>query len=688
MSSIAKNYALNQSNIKFKENHHMKTISRKTNWNGIVFLAVAVFLNANTATAKLLPIEAYTKPDAVEAGSFQFSPTGEYFAIVVPREDRSSLIIIDRATSRPTANVTPDKGQYINGYHWVSPSRVVVSMAEKDGGFSTPSSTGELWGMDADGGNKQYLFGYRGAKDAGTNIKRAVAMNASAVVLEPLADNKRTILIAIFSWATTGESSFGELARLNVENGALLKTGGRIPLRYFNNVLVDQENKVRVVSGVTKERYSQLLYRNTKTSEWVTINDEKKTERVIEPLAYTKDGVDFFARVSESGRPDYLIQMNPETLDEKKVYSPVNASIGEIFLTADRKNAYAIQSFDGRGGYAFLDKTLPESILVKTLMAQFPGELVIANSFSLDGRFASVFVTSDLNAGEYYIYDRDAKKLSSVLAVRPDIRPDDAASVEPVEFKARDGLTIRGWLTRPNAQMPKMPLVVMPHGGPYGIVDRWEFNTEAQLLANRGYAVLQINYRGSGGYGSDFLNAGMREWGGKMQQDLTDGTRWLISQNQIDEKRICIYGISYGGYAALMGVATEPGLFKCAIGYAGVYELAAMSGQGDIDNTAYGRQYLADIFENNPEWLHARSPARLAERIKAPVLLIHGGKDQRVPAAHAKAMQKALIAAGNPPQWIYEESEGHGFFDPQKRLNAYQNIIDFLEKNIGSQAKQ
>lgn len=665
----------------------MKKSPHQSAWKAAAVLFAAVFFNASVLYAEVLPVEAYTKPDAVEAGSFNLSPTGKYFAIIAPRDDRSSLLIFDRATNKPVANVTPEKGQYINGYHWVSAERVVMSMAEKDGGLSTPVSTGELWGMNADGGSKVYLFGYRGAKDVGTNIKQAMAMQASAYVLEPLADESNTILVAIVSWATTGEKPFADMARLNVQNGRLQKNGGRIPLRYFSDVLVDQNNKARFISGTTTDRYSQLLYRDSKTSEWININDEHKTNRAIQPLAYTKNGVDIYAQVSEPGKLDYLIQLNPETLAEKKIYAPDNADIGGVFRTADRKNAYAVRSFDGRGGYAFLDKTLPESILVKTLMTQFPGELVIANSFSLDGRFASVFVSSDLNPGEYYIYDRDANKLSASVAVRGGIRPDAAAVVEPVEFKARDGLTIRGWLTKPNSPSGKMPLIVLPHGGPYGIVDRWEFNSEAQLFASRGYAVLQINFRGSGGYGMDFLNAGMREWGGKMQHDLADGTRSVIGQNQIDEKRICIYGSSYGAYAALMGVATEPDLFKCAIGYAGVYELAAMGSQGDIDNTAYGRKYLEDIFENNPAWLQARSPTYLANRIKAPVLLIHGGADQRAPAAQAKAMQKALIAAGNAPQWVYESSEGHGFFDPQKRLNAYQNMIDFLDKNIGQQAK-
>jgi len=656
----------------------------------VLLFAVLSILRAGLAFAEMPAIEAYTKPSAVEPGSFMLSPTGEFISLVVPGNDRSSLIVLDRAGRQVTANITPGRGQYIGNYHWVSDRRIVLSMSEKDGGVSTPFSTGELWGIDADGKNTLYLFGYRGRDSVGTNIKNGVKTNASAFVLEPVADANDTILVAIRSWGANGETPFADLARMNVRTGALNKNAGRIPLRYFDNVLVDKNNSVRLVSGFTTERFSQLLYRDPKTSEWININDEKKTGRVIEPLAYMQNGEDIYARVSQSGKLDYLIQFNPETKTEQTIYTPRQADIGGLFRTADRNDAYALGTFDDRGGYVFLNKDLPEATMVKNVMSGFPGELVIANSFSRDGRFASVLVTSDVNPGDYYIFDRDANKLSFVLRARPDINPDEAASVEPIEFKARDGLIIRGWLTRPvnSAANVKMALVVMPHGGPYGVVDRWEFNPEAQLLASRGYAVLQINFRGSGGYGVDFMNAGMKEWGGKMQQDITDATRWVIGQNQIDANRVCIYGISYGAYASLMAVATEPGLFKCAIGYAGVYELGAMARQGDINNTAYGRQYLADIFVDDPSWLNARSPTHLAAQIKAPVLLIHGGADQRAPIAQGKAMQKTLAAAGNPPVWVYEASEGHGFFDPKKRLNAYQNIIDFLEKNIGTASKK
>ncbi len=665
----------------------MKKYHRRSVVAAMSVLFAALLFSATSISAELLPVELYSRPDAVQAGSFNLSPTGEYFAVIIPQDDRSSLIIFDRATNKPTANITPAKGQYINAYDWVSNKRVVLSMAEKNGDLSTPAATGELWGIDADGSHKLYLFGYRGGMTVGTKIKRSLATMGSAYVLEPLADENNTILIATRSWGTTGEQPFADMARLNVETGRLQKTEGGIPLRYFSNVLVDQKNHARMISGTTTDRYKQLLYRSSKASGWVNINDEHKTNRAIQPLAYASNGIDIYAQVSEPGMFDYLIQLNPETMLEKKIYAPKTADIGGVFRTADRKDVYAIRNFDGLGGYVFLDNTLPESILVKTLMAQFPGQLVIANSFSLDGRFASVFVSSDINAGEYYIFDRDTNKLSLAVGIRSSIRPDDAAVVEPIEYKARDGLTIHGWLTKPNSPSGKMPLIVLPHGGPYGIVDRWEFNPEAQLFASRGYAVLQINFRGSGGYGLDFINAGFREWGGRMQQDITDGTRWLIGQNEIDEKKICIYGSSYGAYAALMGVATEPDLFKCAIGYAGIYDLAAMSRQGDIDDTAFGRKYLEDIFENNQEWLQARSPSRLASQIKAPILLIHGGEDQRAVPAQAKAMQTALTVAGNPPQWLYESTEGHGFFDPKKRLNAYTTMLNFLDLHIGKNSK-
>jgi dipeptidyl aminopeptidase/acylaminoacyl peptidase len=650
-----------------------------------VALSISIFIfssaNAQSGT-QLKPIEDYIKPAFIEPGSMSLSPTGDFFAVIVPRSNRSDLIIFDRATKKPTANITPRKNEYIYSYWWVSNNRVVATFAIKEGGLETPSLTGELWGIDADGKNNKYLFGYRGAQGTGTHIDVATSSNSSATVLEPIADNKDTILIGITPW-TSGEVPYMELARLNIKNGRILRNGGRLPIRYTENIVTDHNGKIRMVSGHTSERYSQLFYKTSDdSSAWVKINDAKETERIINPIAFSDDNQQVYARVSDIKGPDQLILLNPANKIEKSIYKPKVADFGAVFLTANQKDAYAIKTNDGRGGYVFLKSNSPEVELTKAMMKEFPGELVIANSFSRDGRFATFVVTSDLNPGEYYLYDRDNKKVELILKSRPQIVVTDSASVEPIDFKARDGLSIHGWLTMPNKANGKVPLLVLPHGGPYGVVDRWGYDGETQLLASRGYAVLQVNFRGSGGYGQAFADAGIGEWGGKMQHDITDATKWLISQNKVDAGKVCIYGGSYGAYAALMAVATEPALFRCAIGSSGVYDLNIMRARGDIDDTAYGRDYLQEILKDDKEWLNQRSPTYLAAQIKAPVLLIHGGADRRTPIAHGHAMKAALTKAGNPPEWIYKSDEGHGFFDDKNRLESYQAILKFLDKHL------
>jgi dipeptidyl aminopeptidase/acylaminoacyl peptidase len=214
------------------------------------------------------------------------------------------------------------------------------------------------------------------------------------------------------------------------------------------------------------------------------------------------------------------------------------------------------------------------------------------------------------------------------------------AAVQPVSFKARDGLTVKGYLTLPpGSDGKRLPMVVMPHGGPFGVYDQWRFEDDSQILAGAGYAVLQVNYRGSGNYGRAFRTAGARQWGGAMQDDLTDATRWAIAQGHADAGRICIYGASYGGYAALMGVAKEPGLYRCAAGYVGVYDLPTMHTHGDIQQRGSGETYLRRWIGER-DALAAVSPNRMADKIKVPVFLAAGGEDQRAPIEHSEMMER------------------------------------------------
>jgi len=266
------------------------------------------------------------------------------------------------------------------------------------------------------------------------------------------------------------------------------------------------------------------------------------------------------------------------------------------------------------------------------------------------------------------------------------IDPAKQAEMRPVSFASRDGLKVHGYVTLPPGKGEnRLPMVVMPHGGPFGVQDIWKFNKDAQLLAAAGYAVLQVNFRGSGGYGGAFTQAGARQWGLKMQDDLTDATRWAIQSGLADPSRICLYGASYGAYASLMGVAKEPALYRCAAGYVGVYDLPMMHTRGDTQQAKWGRNYIKDWI-GEPASLAAVSPTQLADRIKAPVFLAAGGEDERAPIQHTELMERRLKAAGVPVESLYFRTEGHGFYKPEHQKEFYSRLLAFLGRHLGETA--
>ena len=231
-----------------------------------------------------------------------------------------------------------------------------------------------------------------------------------------------------------------------------------------------------------------------------------------------------------------------------------------------------------------------------------------------------------------------------------------------------------------------LPMVLLPHGGPYGIFDTWGFDEDVQILARAGYAVLQVNYRGSGNYGRAFKAAGAGEWGRKMQDDLTDATRWAIAQKIADPAKICLYGASYGGYAALMGAAREPELYRCAAGYVGVYDMVRMH-KYDASLSRSLRNWTLDWIGERED-MAAISPTLLADRIKAPVFLAAGGKDQRAPIEHSERMEKALKTASVPVEALYYPNEGHGFYTEEHRREFYTRLLAFLARHLGGATAQ
>ncbi|RZK98577.1 MAG: S9 family peptidase, partial [Rubrivivax sp.] len=282
----------------------------------------------------------------------------------------------------------------------------------------------------------------------------------------------------------------------------------------------------------------------------------------------------------------------------------------------------------------------------------------------------------------FYLFDTETKKAGYLLSRRGWVDPEKMARVKPVEFKARDGLAMRGYLTLPPGKGERnLPLVINPHGGPFGIYDTWSHDTDPQILAAAGYAVLQVNYRGSGNYGRSFNQSGAQQWGLAMQDDLTDATRWAIAQGIADPGRICIYGGSYGAYAALMGVAKEPDLYRCAVGYVGVYDLVKLSAQESRESKRLNT--WTSEWMGSGEKLAPVSPNRLANQIKVPVFLAAGGEDETAPIDQSQGMEAALKKAGVPVETLYYKTEGHGFYDVEHRTEYYRRLLAFLSHNLG-----
>nr|WP_255771406.1 prolyl oligopeptidase family serine peptidase [Microbulbifer guangxiensis] len=254
--------------------------------------------------------------------------------------------------------------------------------------------------------------------------------------------------------------------------------------------------------------------------------------------------------------------------------------------------------------------------------------------------------------------------------------------MEAATFTARDGLSVGVYLTFPEGRRENLPMVVIPHGGPRAR-DYWQYDRQAQILSQNGYLVLQVNFRGSTGYGDHFLQAGTREWGDKIQRDIAEAAQWAIDQGYATPERVCIFGASFGGYSALMNPIRYPDLYQCAAGYVGVYDLEMLYKRGDIRRRDRGVAYLEEVVSRDESFLRENSPLYNVEKLELPVFIVHGAQDQRAPVEHAEALIEQLEAANKPYQSLILPNEGHGFYAEDSNLQLYGQLLEFLDRHIG-----
>lgn len=622
----------------------------------------------------------------------KISPDGRHLAARVRLKSSVYLLFIRREDQEVVGMVRPGKNSEVHTVTWVNNERVVYEYAERQRHVDRPVATGELFGVNIDNSGGAMLYGYRaGDERAGTRISMRDDSFASQEILSVLPDDERHILIIEYPWSQNGgfwydnRSKTSSISKLNVYDGRKRKIES-LP-HIGTEGIASLDGSVNFISWRSEDDMIHAAYREYADDEWREL-DASFTDNVPRPVAVNATATKAYFRIPYGERKlNTLYELEIATGTFTQLFDDLDADLdGWITDPQTLEPVVGISNFD-KPRYHYVESADSGMIKIHKMLAKaFASKDIVITSRTGDGKQILVWVGSDVDPGEYRILDTETKKAEFLWANRSWVDPSKMRPMQHLEFQARDDVKFYGYLTLPLVADgdPKPPLVVIPHGGPHFTRDYWEYDEEVQLFANRGYAVLQVNFRGSGGYGDVFRRSGYREWGGKMIDDIIDATRYIAEAGSVDGERMCVYGGSYGGYAALMSAIRAPNLFRCTIGYVGIYDLNYMFKKGDIPDLWGGLAYLERVLGRDEHQLDEFSPINHVDEIEAAVMLIHGDEDRRVPVAHAKAMRKQLKKAGIGVTWQLYDRGGHGVWSVESRREMYEGLLEFLNTHIGS----
>lgn len=450
--------------------------------------------------------------------------------------------------------------------------------------------------------------------------------------------------------------------------------------------VADANLKVRGAQVMRQDGGFDLNIRDDESSPWKTVVTWGPDDNFSGPVGFTKDGKSIFLQDSRGANATRLVKLDIGSTKLAVLAEDPQYDVSNVLVHPKTYEVQAVSFLKERNEWLVLDKSVQDDF--NAIKKVHPGDFFFNNRDQADKTWLVGF-TADDGPVSYYAYSRDAKTATFLFYARPELTKYKLAKMMPVSYTSRDGLMVHGYLTFPVGMEPKnLPMVLNVHGGPWGR-DTWGYNGEAQWFANRGYACLQINFRGSTGYGKQFVNAGNREWGAKMHNDLIDGVNWAIKQGYADPKRTAIYGGSYGGYAALVGAAFTPDVFACAVDIVGPSNIVTLIRSIPPYWSTYRKVFDVRVgnIDTEEEFLKSRSPLFKADQIKIPMLIAQGANDPRVKQAESEQIVNALKKAGKPVEYIVFPDEGHGFARPENRLKFYAAAESFLAKYIGGRAE-
>jgi dipeptidyl aminopeptidase/acylaminoacyl peptidase len=605
--------------------------------------------------AKQIPLEDFFKnPDKT---AYQISPDGNYFSYMGPYESRMNVFIQERG-QEDAMRITSETDRDIAGYFW--PNNDQILYLKDDGG----DENYKLYGVNIDGSGLICFTDFTGVR---------------TMILDQLEEIPDEVIIGM----NKRNPQVFDPYRLNIKTGVmtmLAENPGNIQGWMF-----DHDGKLRVAFAIVDGVNTSILYRETEEDEFKDVLTTSFRDQ-FSPDFFTFDNKNVIGTSNLGRDKSAVVEFDIVNGQEIKVlYENHDYDVDRAFYSKKRKvlTSASYTSWK-RERYFFDDET---KALFDRLNRDLGAYELGITSSNKDETVYIVRTYSDRSLGSYYIYDKTTDVLEKIAEVSPWIDENEMASVIPVSYQSRDGLTIHGYLTLPKGYTmetaKKLPVVVNPHGGPW-YRDGWGFNPEIQFLANRGYAVFQMNFRGSTGYGKAFWEASFKKWGREMQDDITDGTNWLIEKGIADPERIAIYGASYGGYATLMGLVKEPELYAAGVNYVGVSNMFTFM----QTIPPYWKPMLDMMYEMVGDPVHDSvlmrevSPVFHVERITAPLFIAQGAKDPRVNKNESDQVVEALTERGVEVEYMVKDNEGHGFHNEENRFEFYRAMETFLAKHI------
>jgi len=642
--------------------------------HGFLVILICTIINLPVfAAASDIPVEAFfNNPDYV---GLQLSPNGKYLSVISSINKRRNIVLMETDNLSKARPLTGFSNHNVGGYFWANDDTIVFTMDQSDGREAL-----SLYKVDI--GGKSKITQLVGASFGSSGVRMASVVNT-------LFDDPDHIIVSYNGrkvkypdlYKLPINSRWIEQRKKNPKMKLLAKNPGDV-----RSWLVDNDGNIRGANSLNGLK-GTFYYKDIGEKEFRVVKEYNVLDENYGSIGFDIDNKTLYVASNIGRDKSGIYTLDTKTFElGEMIFGHDKVDVGGLIYSRKQNKLLGVNYFDDYPRVKYFDKK--EESLKKSLLDAFPGKQVNYVSRSKDEMLNIVHVGNDQDPGNYYLFDRNTKKLNWLLPVVKAINPELMSPMKPIQFTSRDGLEINGYITIPKDSDGKMlPLIINPHGGPFGVRDYWGYNPEHQFFASRGYATVQVNYRGSGGYGREFEQAGYGgKWGAEMQHDLTDAVKYFIKEGIADPDKVCIYGASYGGYATMAGLTFTPDLYKCGINYVGVTDVGLL-----FESMPKRWEPAKEVMKvqigdpEDKELMHRMSPLSHVDKIKAPLMIVHGAKDPRVVKQHATDLREALEERGitlSDDEWIMKPKEGHGFGKEENRIELYTKMEKFLAKHL------